>query len=339
MKKWLGRIGVGLASLVALIVLVGAGYEVVGRRNAAREFPMPGKLVDIGGRRIQLDCRGSGSPTVVFESGLDLSGSLNWSLVHDSIAKTTRACAYSRAGIMWSDPVDGAQSGKGVAKDLHAALTNADERPPYVLVAHSLGGPYAMIYTKYNPGEVAGLVLVDASHPDQVARMSSLTSWTIEDEVKSLRFPAHLGRLGIVRKVAAADSAPPTPAYVVRATSAYTPTGLPAMLKEVDAFRATLAEAGTFRTLGDRPLFVLTATAPMDKVNRDALKLNPAGVAEYQKRWVELQNEEASWSSRSQHQLVPDSNHYIQYQKPAVVIAAVRSVIDSVRAIPAVAVR
>jgi pimeloyl-ACP methyl ester carboxylesterase len=332
MKKWIGRIALGLTAIVVLIVITGATYEAIGRRSAARDYPVPGKLVDIGGRRIQLDCRGTGSPTVVFESGLDLGGSMSWYGVHDSIARTTRACAYSRAGIMWSDPVNGAQSGKGVAFDLHAALDKGGERPPYVLVAHSLGGPYSMIYTKYFGQEVAGLVFVDASHPDQVTRRSNLTSWTLGDATKSLRLPARLSRFGLVRKFAAADSAPPEPAYAVRATAAYASTSLAGNLKEVDAFDETLAEAGTLRQLGDRPLFVLTATKPMAAADRKSMKMSEAQAAEYEARWVQMQNEEASWSSRSQHQLVPESGHYIQFEKPAVVIAAVRSVVDSVRA-------
>ena len=334
MKKWIGRIAIGLGAVIALVMLVGASYEAAGRRSAARDFPPPGKLVDIGGRRLQLDCRGTGTPTVVFEDGLDMGGSLSWSGVHDSIAKTTRACAYSRAGVMWSDPTPGAQTGKRIADDLHTLLNKAGERPPHVLVAHSLGGPYAMIYTKYFGSDVAGLVFVDASHPDQVTRRSSLTSWTIGDAMKSAKMASHLARLGLVRKATAADSAPPEPAYAVRATAAYTSTSLPAMLKEVDAFDATLAEAGTIRELGDRPLFVLTATKPLSDSDRVSMHMSPAQAVEYQARWVQLQNEEASWSSRSQHQLVPGSGHYIQFEKPAVVIAAVRSVIDSVRATP-----
>lgn len=331
MKKWIGRIALGLVGLVVLIAITGAVYEAVGRRNAARDYPVPGKLVDIGGRRIQLDCRGTGSPTVVFEAGLDMGGSMSWYGVHDSIAKTTRACAYSRAGIMWSDPVSGAQTGKGIANDLHAALTKSGERPPYVLVAHSLGGPYAMIYTKYFGSEVAGLVFVDASHPEMVSRRKDLTPWTLAEATKSLRIPARLSRFGLVRKVAAADSAPPEPVYAVRATAAYTSTSLAAYLKEIDAFNQTLSEAGTLRQLGDRPLFVLTATKPMPREDLVSMKMTAAQGAEYQARWVQMQNEEASWSSRSQHRLVPESGHYVQFEKPEIVIAAVRSVVDSVR--------
>ena len=59
--------------------------------------------MDIGGRKIQMDCRGIGSPTVVLQSGLDALGSLSWAAVHDEIVKTSRVCAYSRSRILWSD--------------------------------------------------------------------------------------------------------------------------------------------------------------------------------------------------------------------------------------------
>jgi pimeloyl-ACP methyl ester carboxylesterase len=331
MKKWIARVAFTLAGVVVLALLTGASYEALGRRKAGRDFPAPGKLVDIGGRRIQMDCRGAGSPTVVFEDGLDMGGSLSWSGVHDSIATTTRACAYSRAGIMWSDPHGGPQTGKNVAEDLHNALSRSGERPPYVLVGHSLGGPYAMIYTKLFGPEVAGLVFVDASHPDQVARFKSLTAWTLAEGIKPVKVGAAFARVGLVRKLAATDSAPPEPEYAVRATAAYASTSLAGMLKEVDSFNETLSEAGTLRQLGDRPLFVLTATEPMPKADLAMMKMTAAQGVEYQARWVQMQNEEASWSSRSQHRLVPESSHYIQFDRPAIVTAAVRSVIDSVR--------
>jgi pimeloyl-ACP methyl ester carboxylesterase len=156
--------GVAAVSLLA----TGATYEAAARHYPYRDFPLPGRLIDIGGRRIQLNCLGSGSPTVVFEAGLDTYGSLSWSAVQSKVSKVTRACSYSRAGIMWSDPHKGLFSAKGVADGLHAALSNAGEQGPFVMVGHSLGGPYVMTFTKYYGSDVAGIVFVDASHPDQV---------------------------------------------------------------------------------------------------------------------------------------------------------------------------
>ncbi|HWO12291.1 MAG TPA: alpha/beta hydrolase, partial [Polyangiaceae bacterium] len=144
MRRWVARIALGLLGLVVLALTCGASYEALARRQVAARFPVPGKLVDIGGRALHIDCRGTGSPTVVFESGLDSAGALAWSLVHDEVAQVTRACSYSRAGILSSDPAVGERDADAVAEDLHVLLERAGERPPLVLVAHSLGGIYAM---------------------------------------------------------------------------------------------------------------------------------------------------------------------------------------------------
>ncbi len=336
MKQWIVYVCLGIFALVVLATIVGVAYEMSSRRHAAQEFPPPGKLVDIGGRRIQLDCRGTGSPTVIFESGLDMNGSLSWSEVHDEIAKTTRACAYSRAGLMWSDPRDTPQSGKSIAEDLHATLSKAGEQGPFVLVGHSLGGPYIMIYTKYFGAEVAGLVFVDASHPEQDQRFDAVAKIS-ESKLMQLRdkMGALLNWTGVVRVVAdTEEKMPNVPDRVDLAVKAYTATSLGPLLRESEAVEQTFAEAGTFRQLGDRPLFVLTSMAPFpEKATAD---LNMAAEAEQYKQYQEIakqmHEEQATWSSQSQHQLVPDAGHYIQFDRPDIVIEAVRSVVEKVRA-------
>lgn len=329
--RWAKRIGLALLGLAVIAVIIGAGYEQLGRRRAASAYPPPGKLVDIGGRRLQLDCRGAGTPIVVFEAGLDMNGSLAWSAVHDEIARTTRACAYSRAGIMWSDAHDGPQNGKTVAEDLHATLAAAGERPPFVLVGHSLGGPYIMTYTKYFGADVAGLVFVDASHPDQLARFKAVTP--VQPSMTMMKVASALAWTGMVRMAASsAGGVPHEPAAAAEAMAAFAPTSLPAALKEEEALEQTLAEAGTFRQLGDRPLFVLTAMAPLPKEVVATLKMTPEQARRFQAVWKSLHDDEAAWSSQSQHELVPDASHYIQFDRPDIVIRAVRSVVDSVRA-------
>lgn len=325
------RIILWSAAIVALAVLMGVVYEQAGRYRAARDFPAPGKMVDIGGRRIQLDCRGSGSPTVVFEAGLSADGSLSWSAVQPKIAAHTRACSYSRAGLMWSDPSEAPHSARQVAHDLHAALARAGEQGPYVLVGQSLGGLFATSFTRHFGAEVAGLVLVDPSHPDQVARVADFMT-----ETRSLRsrIAVSLAWSGLLR--AAAPSLLPQArnqtARDAQAIRAFAPKSLSTQLAESDATDATLAEAGTFRDLGNRPLVVLTAMAPYTETELRGMKITPAQGTQVQAIWKQLHEDEATWSSRGRQVLLQNAGHDIQFDDPDAVIDAVLSVVAAVRA-------
>lgn len=307
-----------------------------GRNRAIRDFPPPGKLVDIGGRRIHLDCRGRGKPTVVFESGLDMNGSLSWSAVHNEVANTTRACAYSRAGIMWSDPHNGPQNGQSIAEDLHATLNKAGELGPFVLVGHSLGGPYIMTYTKYFGSNVAGLVFVDASHPEQVQRFKALNipeSWMMKYMEIRDKIGAELYWTGVVRAISTLyDKNPKLSEHDDLAIKAYASTSLGAMLKEEATFEQTLAEVGAFHKLESRPLFVLTAMKPISAEVQAELGWSEQQAKQEREVWNHMHDEQAAWSTTSQHLLVPDASHYIQFDRPDIVIAAVRWVVEQVRA-------
>jgi pimeloyl-ACP methyl ester carboxylesterase len=297
----------------------------------AAQFPPTGKLVDIGGRRIHLDCRGAGSPTVIFESGLGPEGALSWANIHDQVATKTRACAYSRAGILWSDPDPETRRGDAVARDLHAALEKAGERPPFVLVGHSLGGPYAMIYTKYFGQDVAGVVFEDASHPDQVKRQTIIAghSPAMPGIMQEAVFWA--SRLGIARMTQSARNIPASP-FATKVVAAYWPSSIEAVLQETAILEATLAEAGTLRDLGTRPIFVLTADRPLSEQQIRQGRITHEQAAALQALWRTMQDEIAAWSSESEHHVLPDASHFIHWSHPNVVIAAIDAVVDRVRA-------
>lgn len=331
MLRWIKRIALIIGGLIVAAVLVGASYEQIMRWRATKDFPLQGRLIDIGGRHMQIDCRGNGSPIVVFESGLDTMGSLSWSAVHDPVAATTRACAYSRAGVMWSEPRPGKFEPDGEARDLHALLAAAGERPPYVMVGHSLGGPYIMNFTRLFPQDVAGLVFVDASHPDQVDRMAQAAGKKMEAGGGMLKAASALSWTGIPRLVMSHTDNPTFPPRAKAAEDAYFSLSLPSAMDEADSLNATLSDAGQLRQLGDRPIVVLTATKPYPAAMLKAVKLTPEQGQRIQTVWKELHNEEASWSHHSRHELVPDATHYIQFDRPDVVIAAVREVVGDVR--------
>ena len=330
MKRWLKRIALGILGLVVGVILFGTAYEFYARSQAHKNYPPPGQLVDIGGRKMHLDCRGEGSPTVVLESGLDTNGSLSWAKVQDDLAQLTRTCSYDRAGVMWSDPKSTPQDGDAVAQDLHATLTAAGITGPLVLVCHSLGGPYIMNYTRQYPEQVKGMVFVDCSHPDQLQRMP-------ENIVKLMRVPPVLKVLtamswtGISQLIPTSEI-PGRPAQVGTIGKAYLGETFGASLVEMEAISKTFQQGGQLRDLRDRPLVVLTAMQPLPDEMLATQGISREDANQMQVVWEDLNIDAASWSSRSRQQNVPDSMHYIQYQRPDLVIEAVAEVLNAVRA-------
>jgi pimeloyl-ACP methyl ester carboxylesterase len=134
-------------------------------------------LVDIGDRGFYRADVGTGSPTVVFEAGLGDSDA-TWSGVIPAVADFASVVSYDRpntaAGA--SDPAPVPRTAEDVVADLHALLETTPELGPYVLVGHSVGGLFARLYASQYPDEVAGLVLVDASHELQEERRQELVS-------------------------------------------------------------------------------------------------------------------------------------------------------------------
>jgi pimeloyl-ACP methyl ester carboxylesterase len=322
----------GMVALVATIATAGAAAEVVSEYRAMREVRMPGRLVDIGGgRRIQIDCRGAGAPTVVLESGLDHYGSLAWSSVHDSIAATTTTCAYSRPGIMWSDASSGRFDSCELAGDLHAALAAAGARAPYVMVGHSIGGPYVTTFTARYPADVAGMMLLDPSHPDQFARFRAVAGKSIMPTGTLYHVAAALAWTGALRLIPATPGFTTAQSRVDRLAARFIPQSVGAVGRETDAIPATLAAARESRALGHRPVVILTA----EEGNTDA-SLQAMGLTKLQGRGLRavahaLHADMATWSTRGRREVVTGAGHYIQFDRPDRVIAVVRGMIAATR--------
>jgi pimeloyl-ACP methyl ester carboxylesterase len=313
-------------------VATAATTEQIARTRARKEWKAPGALVDFGrGRRIQLDCRGAGSPTVVLEGGLDAYGSLSWALVHDSIATDTRVCAYSRAGIMWSNGAKRDFDSRDVARNLRAALEANSESAPFVMVGHSIGGAYVTTFTQLYGAEVSGLVLVDPSHPDQFARYLELTGKSLEPSPAMVKIGAALAWTGLPRLMPAGASPVPWPGENDRMSASLLPTSLRALAGEVSGVKATLAHAGELRSFGDRPVIVLTASEEWAPSDLKMMGLKPEHGRILHDATVVLHDDQASRSTRGRNVIVPKSSHYVQFTQPAAVTAAVREVVALVR--------
>jgi pimeloyl-ACP methyl ester carboxylesterase len=137
-------------------------------------YTKPQQLVDVGGgRRLNMYCRGKGSPTVVFDSGLGDS-TVAWALVQPAIAKRTRTCSYDRAGLAFSDAANRPGDAQNDVEDLHVLLRAAHIAPPYILVGHSAAGLAVRIFADRYRSEVVGMVIVDGTHEDQFSREEAI---------------------------------------------------------------------------------------------------------------------------------------------------------------------
>ena len=174
-------------------------YENISEARDRRFNPASGRRFDVGGYKMHIDCLGEGAPTVILESGLGDSY-LSWRKVQPEIAKFTRVCSYDRAGLGYSDASPQPRTSKVIAGELHALLKAAGVPPPYVLVGHSMGGFNVRLFASLYRNEVSGMVLVDASHPDQDNRFppelrNMEGSWLREAEFLEYTAPLGVPRL------------------------------------------------------------------------------------------------------------------------------------------------
>ena len=212
---------------------------------------MPGRLVDVGGYKMHIHCAGNGSPTVILDSGLGDSY-ISWQKVQPQIAQFTRVCSYDRAGIGYSDSSPRPRTSKDIAEELHTLLHNAAIAGPIILVGHSMGGFDVRLYTSLYRADVAGMVLVDASHPDQENRFPAAVrdmekSWLREAEFLEFTMP-----FGIPRLMGLCD---PDPAIRAVECNFHTARENVAEIKALGESAAQTAAAGS---LGDLPLAVLS---------------------------------------------------------------------------------
>ena len=146
--------------LAAAVLLAGAALQA---QSGADSYPPPGRLIDIGGRKLHFHCTGAGTPTVVLTAGAG-AFSVDWALVQPRVGEQTRVCSWDRAGLGWSDSGPADETVEGTVADLHAALKAAGEKPPYVIVGASIGGIFIRAYQRAHPDDVAALVFTNSSN-------------------------------------------------------------------------------------------------------------------------------------------------------------------------------
>ncbi|HEY7440997.1 MAG TPA: alpha/beta hydrolase, partial [Vicinamibacterales bacterium] len=291
----------------------GGGYQTIREWLDRRMYAAPGQLVDVGGHRLHLNCVGSGTPTVILESALGETGAY-WGWISTGVAGDTKVCVYDRAGRGWSDPAPVAQDGVAVATDLHVLLDRTHVPGPFVLVGHSSGAQYVRIFADRYPEQVAGMVLLDGQPAEAFEGLPSYpTFYRIFQRIFAV-LPT-LARLGLGRVVVQPYAELPAAGREVQRVHYASAQFYRSLRDEFEELPASLAQAQSCQSLGDRPLVVVTAA-------QDA-----------QAGWLPLQDRLARLSTNSSHRVVSYAHIALVTDETAArtSIHAIRDVVDAVR--------
>jgi pimeloyl-ACP methyl ester carboxylesterase len=317
----------------------GAATPAAGAEITLSAYAEPGTLVHLkSGRKVNIRCTGSGAPSVVLTAGAG-EHSLTWRSLQAQLAKTTRVCAWDRAGFGFSDPSPEPQDALHTTDDLEAAIIGARIRPPYVLVGHSMGSYESLMFAFRHIERVAGIVLIDPSAPFQNRRLKSAAPATFAvldgfQQAQIAALKSCVGRaagMSVESMIAANCISPPDPSYPesLNRTLAERQSNVDAQKNSLSLLENVLADEDSqqlqhsWKKLGSLPLVVLTAGAPPPiPVQGEARAQMPALQAE----WSKMHDEIAALSSRGVNRVIEGATHYIYLEHEAEVIAAVREV-------------
>ena len=317
--KW---IGIVLGSLLLLLILSGLIF-----RAATPKPELPGKLVDVGGFKLHVKTVGeqNDKPTLVIEGGAGTPSEFYYwfgELLQDSL----RVVRYDRAGIGYSEPSTNDRDPETIAKELHTLLKNSGERPPYLLAGHSYGGHYIKVFAQLYPEEVAGLVFLDAPHPD------------IDEYIDFPDPPGFVNSLYKVAAVAAdlgilslADAtigpiliAPGIPKEIEAQYSGYTRSGqyIREYLREEEGYERLVDLSRKADDFGDLPVRVFSGSA----LNEEALRKRGMDPEKIRKARIEMQEDMATLSSDGEVFFLPGGHITIftEREQAEVICAEIR---------------
>lgn len=320
-----------LGTLVLLVLAFGLAAQAILSRNDAARFPMPGRLVDIGGYKLHLHCTGQGSPTVILDTGLG-SPATSWVLVQREISKLTRVCNYDRAGYGFSDFGPLPRTSEKIADELHSLLGNASEMGPYILVGHSFGGLNVRNFEHKYPSNVAGLILVDAASEESLNSTLWMSVWQPYKKASSVtrEFARLVARLGIGRLFSPdifSDTSFSSEEQSAINSSLFSTKLMLTTIDEFQAFVQSLDEAKkSCGPIGNKPLMVIEAGKRKNTDFFPFLKTEEEAQTMKQE-WNSYQRNLAKLSLRSTHLIAKDSAHRIPYEQPDIIIDAIKEMI------------
>lgn len=289
----------------------------------------PGRLFDIGGRRLHAVITGEGPATVLLEAG-GFAWSTDWEGVTEALGPGVRTVAYDRAGLGWSDAGPSPRDLAHHVEDLEKLVGAADLAPPYVVAGASYGGHIARAFTAARPEQVRGLVLVDSRHPEMTARMPAAWARLERNAMAATRVMGWLARTRILpllgplfgeRNLPPAARKLPADRRATYLRDCFGPRAWQTSLDEAAVIGASDAQAARLPGHGDLPMIVLTHDMP------DLFAGLGPEAPEAERVWQSLQAALGDLSSKSKLRVVSGAGHAISHDRPDAVADAIRSLL------------
>lgn len=315
MKKWRKRIvRFVIYGFILLIVLLGAGfiYQEYGERQDAKTFIPLGKLYEINGGQMHLSTGGQGNTTVVFAAGWGTANStVDFYPLVDGLAPHVKYAVYDRFGYGYSDIVSTPRDVDTIVGEIHELLSASGQKPPYVLVGHSLGALEVLRYAQKYPDEVKGIVMVEGGSPEYYASRKPLTVIPIVQQF--------LVKTGVARVLYQFDGFAESLADQRNELKL-----LPNSLKELDRVSTLLKGANKnmtdeIRKSRSNGRTIMAGTKPLP-IPITVLTADYFGKLADDKAWMDYEATFLSWSSSGKQIIVPETSHYLHHYKPDVVI-------------------
>jgi pimeloyl-ACP methyl ester carboxylesterase len=336
------RIAERIVLPVIVLVVGGIAASAIFNAIALHWFrahnPPPGEIYIVDGHKMRMYCTGSGTPTIVLEAGLG-DDAFVWRGVQPVLSKTTRVCAYDRAGLGWSDPLPPPRDADHIAADLHGLLREAKITGPVVLMGHSVGGIYLRDYASRYPENVAGIVFVDSSTPLQDKRIAAATKaeggiqpppqWVgmlLQRAVLDTGIPRLLGECS--------RTTPGFNAYAGRlAAEDGCSVRVSAIAAEDDSFDRSGEETVHTAPYGALSILIFShdPAVALSRKFPPAWVASPALRVDVENIWSQEQEDLKKLSTHSRRIVAKGSNHYIQWRRPDLIEKEVPLFIGQIR--------
>ncbi|UUF12452.1 MULTISPECIES: alpha/beta fold hydrolase [Flavobacterium] len=324
--KYSKRIGLGLITLMVLLLFVGFVFERISRNDAEKINP-DGSFAEVEDHHLHYFKKGNGGPTVVFETAFDPAGHLQWYHIQQELPTSYTSLSYDRAGILWSERGRNPKSGEEIAKELHLLLEKTNVPKPYILVGHSFGGTLVRFFVNKYPEDVAGVILVDSQCPNDEKYLSPELFEMVNQGLPGgfLKFANNFGLARLMFK----NMFPKVKQY--QHQNAIMPALLyksaDGVLEEQDQMRSIKKEASKINSFGDIPLYVLTAA---DEKRYDSFIKYGKLKYEMINAWSLMQKDFLLLSTNSKQILIPKSGHYVNQEQPKVIENAINDMIKAI---------